>query len=102
MRYILWCLLLMPLCSKPQDINIIPRPNKVELKSGFLNFQKGLNVKLYGNDAVAAEIASLFANQLFGSKQWKVPVSTVTAKNIIINLYCPRKKIGEAEAAPFL
>ena len=94
MKYVLYWLLLLPLINGAQDINIIPKPNKVELKSGFFNFQKGLNVKVYGDDIKMAEIASLFANQLFASKQWKVPGSTPGSKNIIL-----KKLPGQSDSA---
>ena len=86
MKGLLFFALIFPLLAFSQDIPVIPKPNKVELKSGFLNFRNGLSVKSYGDDERVTSIARLFANSLFGSKQWKVPGSTPAAKNIILKI----------------
>ncbi len=86
MKYIFFFAVIFPLFVFSQDIPVIPKPNKVELKSGFLNFKNGLSIKTYGNDNRLTPIARYFANCLFGSKQWKVPGTTPVAKNIILRI----------------
>lgn len=85
MKNIFLVVLLFPLLVFSQA-GIIPKPDKVTFSNGFLNFQQGLTIKTHGDDARMAAIARLFANSLFGSKQWKVPRSTEKGKNIVLRI----------------
>ena len=89
MRHLFLLALLYPAFVFAQ-VGIIPKPNKVEIKQGFLNFQNGLTVKTRGDDARMTSVARLFANNLFGSKQWKVPASTENGKNIVLKILAPQ------------
>ena len=90
MRSVLFCILLFPLLCNSQGGNIIPKPSKVEFKPGFFVFKNGLSIKMSEADEISTSIERLFAEKLFGSKEWKVPVSSDNSKTIVLQLL-PRK-----------
>ncbi|HWB63586.1 MAG TPA: beta-N-acetylhexosaminidase, partial [Chitinophagales bacterium] len=89
MKFSVFLLLLLPMWCLPQTVNVIPEPAQIEFNSGLFSFKNGLNIKSYGDDATVTNIARLFAERLFSSKEWKAPVSSPGAKNVVLQIRQP-------------
>src|SRR4051812_1612782 len=85
MRNLVLLVLLLPVCCFAQ-VNIIPKPASVEFKPGYFRYKNGISIKMSEADEVSTTIEKLFAERLFGSKEWKVPPFTEQAKNIVLQL----------------
>jgi hexosaminidase len=101
MKNILFIIYILPLCCFAQGINIIPQPSHVQFSPGLFNFQKGLSIKVYGDNAQVNSIARIFANRLFDSKEWKVPASGEGAKSVVLQLL-PGRADSASDASYFL